>query len=188
MHIQLTSAQLNSLRKGKKVNYNPSKTPKGKTHDIELDDKLGKKVASHAKRGKAIQISGGDIIGDFTKSVKKTANDIGDGVKSLTKKATNAKNYKKVSKLSSNLIKNAEAGLKVLSTTAKEQDWGGKVEMVKKVVPKSIVKEGIKGALIASGMDETSANVAAGSASGALYEYDFGEAPSKKNAMNVVTS
>jgi hypothetical protein len=62
---------------------------------------------------------------------------------------------------------------KTVNKTALKQDWGGAVEQAQNVIPQSVVKEALKAAFIAGGMDETAAGVAAGSATGAFYEVDF---------------
>ena len=67
--------------------------------------------------------------------------------------------------------------------TGKKQDWGGKFETVKKAIPKKLVEEGVKAALMSQGLDEKQANIAAGASTGALYKTDFSKKPQAQDAL-----
>jgi hypothetical protein len=111
---------------------------------------------------------GGDVFSDISKGVNKASKAMSDGItgatKSLSSKAKSAS--KSVSKLASSGVK-----------AALKSDIGGKVESIKQVIPESTTKSAVKLALLATGMDEDSADLAAGASVGALYNTDFSKPP-----------
>jgi len=106
-------------------------------------------------KGCKIGVSGGSILGD----IKKTANKVGSTITGGIKVGGQ--------QLSSQL--------KSLNKTALKNDWGGKFEAIKSAVPKDVTEAVVSAALQSTGMDESSANIAAGTSVGALYEVDFSE-------------
>lgn len=58
---------------------------------------------------------------------------------------------------------------------ALKNDFGGKIEAIKKVIPQSVVEASMSTALIAAGVSPDEANILAGASVGAAYNVDFGE-------------
>lgn len=131
----------------------------GATYAYDFDKKLDSKNALKAGLSGVNKGVKGYKGGNIFGDVKKTVNSVGKSAKKGTSKA----------------IK-----------WTKKNDVGGKVEILKSVVPESYTREGVKLALIASGMDENQASISAGTATGALYGYDFGEKPSGKNVVGAL--
>jgi hypothetical protein len=124
---------------------------------------------SARRRGKGYRISGGDIFGSISKGVNKAVKTVGDAV---TGKSSN-----KWAKSIASTVKDAagvvEDGYKAINKTALKQDWGGAIEMAQSAVPQSVVKEALKAAFMAGGMDESAAGVAAAGSTQAFYDVDF---------------
>lgn len=80
-----------------------------------------------------------------------------------------------VKKTANNLGKSISKEYKSLNKAALKADVGGVIEQIKQGIGKNNTQLLLQGALLATGMDETSASVMAGSATGAIYNVDFGE-------------
>jgi len=159
MKIQVSSSQRLAHSKGKPFVMSASQLQgnpkKGKQHEIEVSDDEYQRLSVACKKNKGCKISGGSILNDIKSGLTKAGNTITGGIKVGGKE------------LSSNL--------KSLSKTAKKQDWGGKIEALKKVVPKSVVEAGLTSILIANGADPDAAAIMSSSATSAAYNVDFGE-------------
>ena len=137
-------------------------------HSVQVN--LTKKQLNNLQNGKRVMISAEDIEG------LRQGQGLFDSVSKGIKKAT-----KSVSKSVSKAADSVSDAASDANQFALKNDIGGKVEMVKNMIPKDAVQESMKAGLMAQGMDEKSASIAAGSATGALYGYDLGAPPSKKN-------
>lgn len=176
VNFHLTARQKANLAKGKPVQLSHQQLTGQKADAIHqmslpMTKKGFTKMEKAIKQGKGFRINpseylGGDIFSSIGNKIKKSANDVGDTLK---------KSGKTIS-----------SGITTVSDVIKEEDVGGMVEDVKKYVPKSVVKEGIKASLIAGGTDPNEAEILSSTAAGAMYSYDFGEAPSKKNGLNAL--
>jgi hypothetical protein len=122
--------------------------------------------------------------------VSKGVNDTVKAVSSLGQKAQSSAEKTASKAVSKGLKALKSGGDEVASVaasvvkTAKKDDWGGKVESLKQHLPESAVKATFKAGLIAAGSSPEEADAMAGAASAGLYAYDFGDAPSSKNAAN----
>lgn len=161
--IQLTTRQRSNLMKNKPVQLSHQQL-KGERADavhtmtLPLTKKGMTRMNRAMKTSKGFRINpkehlGGDIFSDIGKSVKKGVSDVGNSLK--------------------NTGKSVSSGLEEFANIVDENDVGGKIESVKSVVPKSTFKSILKVGLMASGVDETQADMIAGGTSGALYENDF---------------
>lgn len=163
VNIQLTTRQKSNMMKGKPIQLSHQQLMGEKadavhTMSIPLTKKGMTRMNRAMKTGKGFRINpkehlGGDIFSDIGKSVKKGATQVGDALK--------------------NTGKSVSSGLTEFANIVDENDIGGKIESVKSVVPKSTFKNILKVGLVASGVDESQADLIAGGTSGAIYENDF---------------
>lgn len=184
MKLEISGGQLRSFKKGKAFQLSKQQLhgvpKKGKMHEIEIDDGHYSKIVKAAKAGKGYRVQGQGVISSIgkkaglakstkgkgiLKSIKKTANKVSKGV---SKVADTAVDYVK-----NDLVDDVKEVKTEIDDFGHKYDIGGKVEMAKKVVPKSVVQTAFSSALIATGMDPEAANIAAGSAVGAIYNVDF---------------
>ena len=163
VNFQLTTRQKSNLMKNKPIQLSHQqlrgeKSDAVHTMSLPITKKGMTRMNKAIKEGKGFRINprvhiGGDIFSDIGKSVKKGVNDVGNSLK--------------------NTSKSVSSGVSEFANIVDENDVGGKIESVKSVVPKSTFKSILKVGLMASGVDETQADMIAGGTSGALYENDF---------------
>ena len=122
VNILLTKLQLNNLKKGKHINVS-QKQLQGLNEKAIYNHSMNLSLAQKKKldAGKAVRLGGSSIQGgNLWDDVKKTGNTIVSGLKVGGNEIASLSNQ--------------------LSKTAKKQDWGGKIESIKSVVPKSTVE------------------------------------------------
>lgn len=87
MQLELSASQANALKKGRKINYKGGAVKKGGVYCVECDEATAKRISSGARRGKATQISGGNLLGLPSKKVKggDILGSINSGIKSTGK-------------------------------------------------------------------------------------------------------
>ena len=125
-----------------------------------------KDAMQHAQCKQSYQLSkskrGGDIFGDISKGFKKAGKDINKGVNTATKYVKN------------DLGNDVKKAYGEVNQTALKQDWGGKVEMVKGMIPREVLTATLGTALMSVGVvDPNIAFALANSASGSVYAVDF---------------
>ena len=167
--FSLTTRQKANLIAGKSVQLSHKQLTApspAQSHVMRMDmtgDGLNKLHHSLSKnkgfRLTAQHHTGGNIFKSISKGVKKATKSVGNTIS------------KGVS-VAGNVIKDTYS---TVNKTALKQNWGGYVEAIKSAVPEKVLTEVIKGGLMATGMDEQSATVLAGSASGAVYSVEFDE-------------
>jgi hypothetical protein len=185
MKLQISGGQLSKLKRGKVFQLSKDQLQgipkKGKQYQVDIDDSNMKKIEKARKGGKGYRVKGGNIFNDVSKGVNKAVKTVSDTVSGASKSAT--KKVKGLSKAISSVgdyVKNdavddIEDAYGEVNQFALKNDIGGKVEMAKKVVPKSAAQAAFSGALMAAGMDKEAADVMAASAVGAVYNVDFGK-------------
>jgi hypothetical protein len=200
MKLTVSGGQLRKYKKGQAFQLSKDqlqgKAKKGKQHQIDLDESHTKKLQSAARRGKGYRVKGGNIFNDVSKGVNKAVKTVSDTVSGASKSATKkVKGLSKAIKSVGDYVQN-DAVDDITDTYgevnqfALKNDIGGKVEMAKKVVPKSAASAAIRGALVAAGMDDDAASIMADSAVGAVYSVDFGKSlkgQGKKAATGAAT-
>jgi hypothetical protein len=154
MKIALTNAQLKKVQKGDDFKLTKKQLDgeqKNATNVYEFDgisDRVMKKLKS-SKTGVTIkrnEYRGSGLFSSISKSVSKAANSVADTTKDVGS---------------------------TINKVALKSDLGGIVESAQNIIPESATREAVVLALMAGGMDENQANIAAGTAVGAFYYVDF---------------
>lgn len=157
-------------------------------------NKKGKKIASSATDGLLTGLRSYNVsdTNNMTKNGKNAlltgafgaynsykGNGFLDDMKSAGKSIS-----KGVTKTANKAGKTIKGGVNNFVKTAKKQDWGGEINNIKNAIPPELMQFAIQAGLQSQGVDPTTAAASAGAVTGATYSYDFGEAPSKKQAVN----
>jgi hypothetical protein len=121
----------------------------------KLNKNMGVNIQSNEY---SLGINGGSIFSSIKKSVNKATKKVSDTVNKATDKIKDTVD---------------DVNVKNISKAINKADVGGYIEDAQNIVPQSVTTEAVKMALMAGGMDETSANIAASAAVGSFYEVDF---------------
>jgi len=145
----LTATQVNKLKKNLGIQLSKKQLagddPKAtKLTDLMVDDKTLKKL-NKGTAGVRI-VAGSGLFSSVSKSISKGVKKASKDIKKATKDASKAIN---------------------------KADVGSYIEAGQNIIPEEYSKEAIKMALISTGMDPVSADVAASASAGAFYEVDF---------------
>jgi hypothetical protein len=169
MKLVISGGQLSKLKKNQAFQLSKTQLQgqpkKGAQYEVDLDDSHARKVKTAMRKGKGYRVKGGSIFSSISKGVSKAAKTVSDGVSKTASKA--------VKYVEDDLADDVADTYGEVNQLALKADIGGGVEQAKKVVPKSVARSAFAAALMAGGVDETSANVMAGAAVESAYSVDF---------------